>query len=152
MGPGVRSRRRPKRVTERYAGVLALLLLAGLQACSASGEQNSDQPGPGGSNSGAVATSPTTATSSAPATGDPTTNAPTNTRTGTATSKTTSGTGENSKCDPNYSGACVPIASDVDCAGGKGDGPAYVKGPVDVIGDDIYGLDGDRDGVGCEVH
>jgi hypothetical protein len=23
-------------------------------------------------------------------------------------------------CDPNYSGACVPIASDVDCAGGNG--------------------------------
>ncbi|WP_431606782.1 hypothetical protein [Mycolicibacterium neoaurum] len=27
-------------------------------------------------------------------------------------------------CDPNYSGACVPIASDVDCAGGSGNGPA----------------------------
>lgn len=33
-------------------------------------------------------------------------------------------------CDPNYSGACVPIASDVDCEGGSGNGPAYVKGPV----------------------
>lgn len=54
-----------------------------------------------------------------------------------------------SQCDPNYSG-CVPIASDVDCAGGKGDGPAYVKGPVKVIGKDIYGLDKDRDGIGCE--
>jgi hypothetical protein len=43
------------------------------------------------------------------------------------------------KCDPNYSGACVPIASDVDCAGGSGDGPAYVQGPVYVIGRDIYG-------------
>jgi hypothetical protein len=37
------------------------------------------------------------------------------------------------QCDPNYS-PCVPIASDVDCAGGHGDGPAYVKGPVRVIG------------------
>lgn len=54
-----------------------------------------------------------------------------------------------SKCDPNYSG-CVPIASDVDCAGGSGNGPAYVKGPVQVIGIDIYGLDGDHDGWGCE--
>jgi hypothetical protein len=54
-----------------------------------------------------------------------------------------------SKCDPNYSG-CVPIASDVDCAGGSGDGPAYVKGPVRVIGDDIYGLDRDGDGIACE--
>ena len=53
------------------------------------------------------------------------------------------------QCDPNYSG-CVPIASDVDCAGGKGNGPAYVKGPVKVIGKDIYGLDKDRDGLGCE--
>ena len=53
------------------------------------------------------------------------------------------------QCDPNYSG-CVPIATDVDCAGGKGNGPAYVKGPVKVIGKDIYGLDQDRDGIGCE--
>lgn len=54
-------------------------------------------------------------------------------------------------CDPNYSGACVPIASDVDCAGGSGNGPAYVTGPVNVIGSDIYGLDGnDNDGIGCE--
>jgi hypothetical protein len=56
-----------------------------------------------------------------------------------------------SQCDPNYSGACVPIASDVDCAGGSGNGPAYVRGPVNVVGEDIYGLDGkDGDGVGCE--
>jgi hypothetical protein len=53
-------------------------------------------------------------------------------------------------CDPNYSGACVPIASDVDCAGGSGNGPAYVEGPVKVVGTDIYGLDADHDGIGCE--
>jgi resuscitation-promoting factor RpfB len=52
-------------------------------------------------------------------------------------------------CDPNYSG-CVPIASDVDCAGGPGNGPEYVKGPVSVIGTDIYQLDRDGNGVGCE--
>jgi hypothetical protein len=53
-------------------------------------------------------------------------------------------------CDPNYSG-CVPVASDVDCAGGSGNGPAYVRGPVSVIGRDIYDLDGnDNDGIGCE--
>lgn len=52
-------------------------------------------------------------------------------------------------CDPNYSG-CVPIDSDVDCAGGSGNGPSYANGPVSVIGYDIYGLDGDGDGVGCE--
>ncbi|MEI2276675.1 hypothetical protein OHC50_04250 [Paenarthrobacter ilicis] len=55
-----------------------------------------------------------------------------------------------SGCDPNYAGACVPIASDVDCAGGKGNGPAYVRGPVTVIGSDIYKLDSDGDGIGCE--
>ncbi|MFJ8582747.1 hypothetical protein [Micromonospora sp. NPDC093277] len=54
------------------------------------------------------------------------------------------------KCDPNYSGACVPIASDVDCAGGSGNGPAYVQGPVRVIGIDIYDLDRDGDGIGCD--
>jgi hypothetical protein len=52
-------------------------------------------------------------------------------------------------CDPNYSG-CVPIASDVDCAGGSGNGPAYVSGPVRVVGSDIYDLDRDGDGVACE--
>lgn len=54
-----------------------------------------------------------------------------------------------SECDPNYSGGCVPIASDVDCAGGSGNGPAYVRGPVTVIGDDIYKLDYDGDGIAC---
>jgi hypothetical protein len=44
----------------------------------------------------------------------------------------------------------VPIASDVDCAGGSGDGPAYVSGPVYVIGGDIYKLDRDGDGIACD--
>ena len=61
------------------------------------------------------------------------------------------GTKEAPKCDPNYSGACVPIASDVDCAGGSGNGPAYVQGPVQVIGEDIYGLDDDDDGIACDT-
>lgn len=54
-----------------------------------------------------------------------------------------------SNCDPNYT-PCVPKASDVDCAGGSGDGPVYVEGPVRVIGRDIYRLDSDGDGWGCE--
>lgn len=53
------------------------------------------------------------------------------------------------QCDPNYT-PCVPIDSDVDCAGGKGNGPSYVRGPVRVIGRDVYGLDHDHDGVGCD--
>jgi hypothetical protein len=56
---------------------------------------------------------------------------------------------EPSGCDPNYDG-CVPIASDVDCEGGSGNGPAYVAGPVRVVGTDKYGLDNDKDGTGCE--
>ena len=52
-------------------------------------------------------------------------------------------------CTPGYS-PCVPVASDVDCAGGSGNGPAYVEGPVYVTGSDPYGLDSDGDGVGCE--
>ena len=53
-----------------------------------------------------------------------------------------------SGCDPNYSG-CVPISSDVDCAGGSGNGPAYT-GYTTVIGSDIYDLDSDGDGQACE--
>lgn len=55
-------------------------------------------------------------------------------------------------CDPNYSGVCVPVSSDVDCASssGSGNGPDYVQGPVYVVGADIYDLDRDGDGVACE--
>lgn len=57
---------------------------------------------------------------------------------------------EAQECHPSYIGACVPVASDVDCAGGSGNGPEYVVGPVEVVGPDVYGLDRDNDGVGCE--
>lgn len=52
-------------------------------------------------------------------------------------------------CTPGYS-PCIPPGPDVDCAGGSGDGPRYVTGPVRVTGSDPYDLDGDGDGVGCE--
>ncbi|HSK56346.1 MAG TPA: hypothetical protein VK908_13895 [Jiangellales bacterium] len=52
------------------------------------------------------------------------------------------------ECHPSYD-PCVPIASDVDCEGGSGDGPLYT-GRVRVIGPDEYDLDRDGDGVGCE--
>jgi hypothetical protein len=57
---------------------------------------------------------------------------------------------QGSNCDSNYEGACVPNASDVDCEGGGGNGPAYVSGPVKVVGTDIYELDRDGNGTGCE--
>jgi endonuclease YncB( thermonuclease family) len=51
------------------------------------------------------------------------------------------------KCDPNYSGGCVPpYPPDLDCA----DIRALGIGPVRVIGSDPHGLDGDGDGYGCE--
>jgi hypothetical protein len=51
-------------------------------------------------------------------------------------------------CHPSYT-PCVPVASDVDCEGGRGDGPRYV-GRVTVTGPDVYRLDDDDDGIGCE--
>ena len=51
------------------------------------------------------------------------------------------------KCDPNYSGGCVPpYPPDVDCADIRALGIA----PVSVIGSDPHRLDGDSDGLGCE--
>ena len=52
-------------------------------------------------------------------------------------------------CDPNYD-PCVPVDSDVDCEGGRGNGPSYVAGPVRVVGRDRYDLDRDGDGLGCD--
>lgn len=55
---------------------------------------------------------------------------------------------KSSKCHPSYS-PCLPIVSDADCLGGGGNWPAF-SGRVRVIGPDVYGLDGDGDGIGCE--
>jgi hypothetical protein len=52
-------------------------------------------------------------------------------------------------CTPGYD-PCIPPGPDVDCAGGSGNGPRYVQGPVTVTGNDPYGLDRDHDGTGCE--
>jgi hypothetical protein len=54
-------------------------------------------------------------------------------------------------CHPSYGGACLDTGvSDYDCAGGSGNGPEYVPGPVRVVGPDDYELDADGNGVGCE--
>ena len=58
---------------------------------------------------------------------------------------------ESNGCDSNYADVCVPIASDVDCAGGSGNGPAYVDGPLRIVGSDIYDLDRDGDGIACDT-
>ena len=46
-------------------------------------------------------------------------------------------------CDPNYV-PCIPIADDHDCSD--------IKVAVRVVGEDIYGLDRDGNGVGCESY
>lgn len=54
-------------------------------------------------------------------------------------------------CDPGYEGACLdPEAYDYDCAGGEGDGPEYVEGPVTIVGEDRFDLDRNGDGIACE--
>jgi hypothetical protein len=106
-----------------------------------------------GSTSAVADASPTDSPAATPTATPTATATPTHTpatRTPTPEKRTPTRTTPASKCDPNYSGACVPIASDVDCAGGGGNGPAYVRGPVRVIGTDIYDLDRDNDGIGCE--
>jgi endonuclease YncB( thermonuclease family) len=48
-------------------------------------------------------------------------------------------------CDPNYTGACVPVVPyDLDCAD--------IDGQVRVVGDDIHRFDGDGNGYGCEAN
>jgi len=54
-------------------------------------------------------------------------------------------------CDAAYSGACLkPGVGDYDCAGGSGNGPNYVDGPIRVVGSDPHDLDSDGDGIACE--
>jgi hypothetical protein len=95
---------------------------------------------------------PTTTTTATPTT--TTTAAPRRTTTTAATRPTTTTTvaAVTATCHPSYSGACLPPdASDVDCAGGNGNGPEYTSAEdIRVVGPDEYGLDHDNDGYGCE--
>jgi hypothetical protein len=53
-------------------------------------------------------------------------------------------------CHPSYVGACLdPDASDYDWVGGSGNGPKYT-GRVTVVWPDVFDLDRDGDGIGCE--
>jgi hypothetical protein len=54
-------------------------------------------------------------------------------------------------CHPSYEGACLkPFVGDYDCAYGPGDGPNFVFSRVTVVGPDVYTLDKDHDGFGCD--
>ncbi|HZY28895.1 MAG TPA: hypothetical protein VFE49_11640 [Jiangellaceae bacterium] len=93
------------------SGVVVLIVVASITACSADGNPEES------------ASDGTAATTTAPRLQTP-------------------------ECHPSYD-PCVPMASDIDCVGGSGNGPEYV-GTVSVIGVDEYDLDRDADGVGCE--
>ena len=58
-----------------------------------------------------------------------------------------------SDCHASYAGECLPVnASDVDCAGGDGNGPIYAQTKnIQIVGPDEYGLDADSDGLGCDA-
>jgi beta-lactam-binding protein with PASTA domain len=54
-------------------------------------------------------------------------------------------------CDPAYPEVCLHDGiGDYDCAGGSGNGPNYVDGPLKVLPPDPFGLDRDGNGTGCE--
>jgi hypothetical protein len=54
------------------------------------------------------------------------------------------------RCHPSYKLKCLkPNAYDYDCIGGRGNGPLYT-GLVKVVGPDVFRLDADHDGWGCE--
>lgn len=58
-------------------------------------------------------------------------------------------------CTPGYFPCIRPIVQNgflaqYDCWGNGGDGPYYVYVTERVSGEDVYGLDGDNDGYGCE--
>lgn len=55
-------------------------------------------------------------------------------------------------CHPSYADVCLPSdASDVDCPSGTGNGPVYAPSSnFQVVGPDVFDLDRDGDGTGCE--
>ena len=53
------------------------------------------------------------------------------------------------ECTPGYD-PCLPPSSDYDCNGGGGNGPSFADRVI-VTGPDIYELDRDGDGVGCDL-
>jgi len=69
---------------------------------------------------------------------------------GNAAARPTQSSQTKRKCHPSYKLKCLkPNASDYDCIGGSGNGP-YYTGLVKVVGPDVFRLDADHDGWGCE--
>lgn len=125
------------------------------------GEQAIDRLGPATST---TLTTDTTEVAAPPATTETTTAttrrpSPTTTRATTpptTAAPTTTVTSAPPPCNPNYSG-CLNKPGDYDCIGQTGDpdwqpgdGPNFVSGPVTVTGSDVFDLDLDGNGIGCE--
>ncbi len=56
-----------------------------------------------------------------------------------------------SNCHASYADACLRMGvGDYDWAGGSGNGPNYIAGPVRVVGPDEFDLDRDGNGIGCQ--
>jgi hypothetical protein len=73
-------------------------------------------------------------------------------RPATTAAPVTAAPSRGSGCHPSYQGTCIPAdVSDADCAGGSGNGPYYVQEKnIRVVGQDVFDLDRDGDGIGCE--
>ena len=142
---------------------LGVLIVLGVIGSLAGGNQSPTSSDQGGSaaattNPATVTESPPTTevatTAAAPTTAPPTTRRPTPTtqRRPPTTRKPPQTTHAPARhCDPAYPGVCLHDGiGDYDCAGGSGNGPNYVDGPIRVLPPDPFGLDSDHDGEGCE--
>lgn len=148
------------------AAVFAVMLAAASCSGQAS-NSNGDNAAPAVAESAVTTTTEAPTTTAAPTTtkarpapttrrSTPTTSAPRavpTTRRATPTTRratpTTAAPARN--CDPAYPDVCLHDGiGDYDCAGGSGNGPNYVSGPIRVRSPDPFGLDADGDGVGCE--
>ncbi len=147
---------RTRTSTMIVGGVLACLLAG----CGGGGSESAT---PTTTTAAPTTTQAPTTTTAPPTTAAPTTTTPrattttrrptTTTRKATPTTRratpTTAAPARN--CDPAYPDACLHDGiGDYDCAGGSGNGPNYVEGPIRVLPPDPFDLDRNGDGVGCE--
>jgi hypothetical protein len=129
-------------------GLLTLMAALGIVLSGCSGSSGNDLATPANVSTPTVESSPTPALTLEV---EEETDQPTPTAESSPTPKLTVEAEEEApalNCTPGYD-PCLPPAYDYDCQGGSGNGPAYT-GRVNVTGPDIYGLDRDGDGVGCE--
>ncbi len=129
-------------------GLLTLMAALGIVLSGCSGSSGNDLATPANVSTPTVESSPTPALTLEV---EEETDQPTPTAESSPTPKLTVEAEEKApalNCTPGYD-PCLPPAYDYDCQGGSGNGPAYT-GRVNVTGPDIYGLDRDGDGVGCE--